>query len=610
MIPAQSLADKHPEAADERVARAQHVVLAAIVVLAAVALWSPLIDPFMLPKITVVVVGAVVLLALAAGRAVWQGRVTLPSGAPVWLAAVLAAALVAATVTAENVPLAVIGQHRRYAGLLSYLAYLAIFLVSVRLYADGKVRRLVIATLLALAGVTGYGMLQILGLDPYAWQTSLEPVFSTMGNTNFAAGYIAMACPVVAAVALLPGWPSAVRHAAGALLSLSVGYLWVTRASQGPVALAAGLGVVALAWWSLQQQQQSGSTRSGRPTRPQLIGGSALAAVVLVALGIRLAPDVVESSSERVQFWQAALGIFADHPLLGTGLDSFGDHFRHYRPAAHAVLLEFAGSDSTHNLPLGMLANGGILLALTYLAFVGYTGWVLVRGLRSLPAERLTALAGFGGMWAAYQVQSLVSVDLPPLTFLHFLSAGVIIALSRPPHLVTAALPGVGASTGWRAVALVGVLTAGLLAAWAGTLPLRADLAAGQGSHAHDGEAVPDLQRAVELAPWEPEYHLRLAQAYEEAGQQSSGAEAWIKAAQLRRGSSGLALTAAEVSREQGDVAAADSWVAEALRRDPRNPAVLERAADLMRSAGLEGNPHLLERRAEQLRREHGTAAE
>ncbi len=110
-------ARKPVDALDLQLAAVQRGTLAVVVVLAAVAFWRPMPDPFMLPKITAILIGSVVLLAIAAARAVRLGRVTLPWGPPVWLALALGAALVLATVTSDNVLLSLVGQQRRYSGL-------------------------------------------------------------------------------------------------------------------------------------------------------------------------------------------------------------------------------------------------------------------------------------------------------------------------------------------------------------------------------------------------------------------------------------------------------------------------------------------------------------
>jgi O-antigen ligase len=607
------------DALDVRLAAAQRFVLGATVVLAGVAIWRPMPDPFMLPKITAILLGSVVLLTIAAARAVRLGRVALPWGAPVWLALALAAGLVLATVTSDNVLLSLVGQHRRYSGLASYLSYLVVFLVAVRLYAGREPRGLMKAVLLSLGVVSVYGLLQVAGLDPYTWASKgLPQRFSTMGNINFAAGYTAMAVPVAAAVALLPGWSQGWRLTGGALLLAGIAYIALNGSSQGPVAAAAGLGLVAAAWLLSRTQGRPAPPTGRRRIVWAACGVLALAAVAAVV--VRFGPAALDGFSERQYFWRAALGIFADNPVLGTGMESFRDNFTRYRAPEHAVFKGFDGADSPHDLPLSMLVSGGLPLMLLYLAFVGYVGWVLVRGLLVAPPGRLVGLAAFGGMWLAYQVQSLVSVDVPGVTFLHFLSAALILAAARPPSTVSfrlfslapaargAFLPR-GTKTARRAAitALAAVVLLGTASAWVVTRPMRADLAAGQGVRAADAQAkVTAFDRAVALAPWEGEYRIGQGKARLDAGQQDEAYESVLAAAELRRGSSRLALGAADFARRAGDAPTASFWVEQALERDPSNPLLLEEVAALVAADGDTARAERLRQQAEGLRTDHG----
>lgn len=606
---------------DRRLADAQRWVLAATTLLSALAIWRPLPDPFMLPKLTVIVLGVVVLLGVAAVRALRAAQVTVPVGLTLWTAGAFAAALVLATLTAANVALAFVGNHSRYGGLLSYASYLVVFLVAARLFATSSTRPVVLSLLGAMAGVATYGVLQIAGLDPYEWVAARDrTIFSTMGNTNFAGAYVALVLPVAAAVVLLPGWSRGGRIAAAVIALGSAAYMLATAASQAVLAAVAGLLVVGIAWMLAARHSTARSKAHPRPRWQRWVAGAGVLVVLVLGglLGSRVAADAADSFVERLQFWQAAVSIAVDHPIVGTGLDSFRDQFPRYRPAAHAVERDYQITDSAHNAVLGMLSNGGVLLALTYLALVGYTGWALLRGLRTVAGERVLPLAAFGGMWLAYQVQSLVSVDVPPLAFLHFLSAGMIVALATTPTTRSWALPlprarhdrflpRTGATGRPVAAALLAVvLLLGVSAAWAGMRPLRADLAAAGSRGLQEGRGLPGLDRAVMLAPWEAEYRLLQAQSRLDAGDRQGAYEAAAAAAELRRGSSKLAVGNVDLALRLEDDAAARRWMELALERDPNNPVVLERGAKFFRDVGDLARAEDLERHLDELRTRYG----
>lgn len=607
---------------DVRLATAQRATVAVAVVLAAVVVWPPMPDPFMLPKLTVVILAAIVLLGLATVRAVRSARAAVPVGTVSAVVAVFAAFLVLATLTADNVALAAVGQHSRYSGLLSYGSYLVVFLVAVRVFASGSARGLLRAVLAASAAVTAYGLLQVAGLDPWDWRASRgdEPIFSTMGNTNFSGAYVALGLPVAVAVALLSEWPRAWRVGAAVLAVMSAAYMAVTGAAQGPISAAAGLAVVGVAWYLARRRGVAAGGRRGwsTGTRAALVVGALVAVAVGGVLVLRLAADVADSYTERLQFWQTAIRLFADHPLLGTGLDSFRDYFPYYRPGEHAALRGMQATDSTHNVPLGMLAAGGLGLGLAYLAFVGCTGWTLLRGLRTVAADRLLPVAAFGGMWVAFQVQSLVSVDVPALSLLHFVAAALVYATVAPPRMKALPLPFPRAASGGllpgpqgrgRALAAgaLAVATAVAVAAtWMGTRPLRADLASAQARGQSSQVAARAHARAVEIAPWEAEYRLLQANALSAAKRPEQSLAAVQAAARLRRGSAQLALAYARLTAASGDQATARRWVDIALARDPRNPVAFEQAAELLQAEGDRATAERYSAQAEELRRRYG----
>ena len=95
-----------------------------------------------------------------------------------------------------------------------------------------------------------------------------------------------------------------------------------------------------------------------------LLGGDAS-----LMRGIGLQEGQPDISSGRSQFWQVALKIFFDYPILGAGLDSFGTAYTHYDPWNGAYRLEQA-----HNDYLQTLADAGIfgfacIAAFIYLLF-------------------------------------------------------------------------------------------------------------------------------------------------------------------------------------------------------------------------------------------------
>jgi O-antigen ligase len=91
-------------------------------------------------------------------------------------------------------------------------------------------------------------------------------------------------------------------------------------------------------------------------------------------IGLRLGDSDI--STGRFQFWAIALKIFAAHPILGSGFDSFGVAYTLYDPGNGLLRVEQA-----HNDYLQTLSDGGLLGFSCLLAFVFLLFW---KGLQTI----------------------------------------------------------------------------------------------------------------------------------------------------------------------------------------------------------------------------------
>ena len=95
--------------------------------------------------------------------------------------------------------------------------------------------------------------------------------------------------------------------------------------------------------------------------------------------------------------WTVGAAIVADHPLLGTGQDTYVLMFEDYRddvlPADRAVLLSFFRPESPHNVYLAIAAGAGVPALFAYLAVVGAAAARATRATRSAADPRATVFA-------------------------------------------------------------------------------------------------------------------------------------------------------------------------------------------------------------------------
>lgn len=556
-------------------------VVLALAALVPVVVYLPANDAFNLPKAIMVVVGASIVLALLVREWVTQGGLSLPpKWASVALGAFIAGVLVATAVTGVAGD-AVVGAARRYTGALLYLS---VVVLAVSVATDFRPRDLGLLGRAVVVGgglVAVYGLVQLLGLDPVTWPN--DRANSTLGNTNFVSGYLAVVATLSVWLGLQREQPWVWRLAGAGAAAISTVVLLGTASAQGILALGGGLLVLAALWvtavteWTL------------RPVHLAAVVGAVVvvAGGMVVALGIdplaALRGGAVQGgATTRVELGQTGLAMWRDNPIFGVGMDQFGSFVREYRPQslAEQVSLQWTANEA-HSVPVNMLATGGIVLALPYLAVMVVPFVLAGRGLRSGTADR-RVLAGMAGGFSAYLLQSLVSVDVPALALTGWvLAGGVLVAsgadtwrIGRPAR--SRRVPGavrVGATVAGVVLVLVALI--------GGLQVLDADRLIKRSRMARNADvpqvAVAAAQSAVAQTGWWPEYWLVLAQAHEAAGNREQATAALEAGYERDPRNFAILLSMARFSAAHGTDPAL--WYERALAVDPTSAELAEEAA-------------------------------
>ncbi|HXG84046.1 MAG TPA: O-antigen ligase family protein, partial [Pyrinomonadaceae bacterium] len=158
--------------------------------------------------------------------------------------------------------------------------------------------------------------------------------------------------------------------AAAAVMGIAIVF---TGSRGGIVSLLAVLGFIVAAnllkkQGDDEQISEDGEKRTNfRRNLAFIVGGLAVifglfGAVIMLGAdeslmrGVGLTANAQDVSSGRTHFWNTALKIIADYPILGTGLDSFGVSFTRYDTWNGNMRVEQA-----HNDYLQILADAGIL---------------------------------------------------------------------------------------------------------------------------------------------------------------------------------------------------------------------------------------------------------
>lgn len=362
-------------------------------------------DVFAMPK-TVLAVGlAIVLAVLMTVR--W-----IADGMPVpWRWPLLATALLAFLVWnllaawfAIDRTQAFFGERFQYQGLVTVLACIT-FLLGAWTTVHGA-RRRALFLLCTAAGATlvaTYAVIQRAGLDPI-WSTlPKDRVFSTIGQSNALAAYLVLTIPLVLGLAIGRRLPA--RLVVAGIVVLELAALVFTLSRGGFLGIGAvAIVLCAAVWWA------------GQPTLvpwrwvgiAALIGVASLVAVWSVpdaravaqraAARALLTADLGEGSARmHLDQWSVGLAIAADHPVVGTGQDTYVLLFDRYRdrvlsPERAAVLAQFR-PESPHNVYIAMAGGAGVPTLVAYFVIIAAAIAGLLRTVRTAVDRRARLIA-------------------------------------------------------------------------------------------------------------------------------------------------------------------------------------------------------------------------
>ena len=507
------------------------------------------VDSFILPRASLVIIGAClgVGVALLAPGGPGLGRLRVPLMAAI-------AATILAFAFSVSWPLSFAGSYTRYESLPIRLSYLGLFAGTAWLLRDNRSRSWVVAAFVfgtAVAGAEaffqlcpalGWGRVHI-PLSLVCSPVSFRPD-GNLGNANLLGALIAMALPLSLAGGLRGGrfviawWVGAAVMAIGLIVS--------TSRSGGLGALA---GCLALAVFAFR----------GRKAAVAAVASTGVVAAALLAIvlsPLRLLNN--DPGPIRLQLWPDAVHMVAARPLTGWGQDATGLVFGRF---LSADWLPGITIDRAHSGPLDIGATQG-LIGLVALS------WVLLTVFRSAWRWRFTGRVGpLAAACVGYTVWVLFNFDWAPATGAFWLLAGTAWSgiraaeteqLSRAPD--TASPADASAAVRNRAtLRSLGAVGLALVAVWLGALPVLADVWYFHGR----------LDLSVVVDPVQAHYHRLLGESLVATGAVSRGVDEMRLAARLGEPDPWLYLELGDGEQRLGESSQARSDYRAALAIDP-----------------------------------------
>jgi O-antigen ligase len=292
------------------------------------------------------------------------------------------------------------------ASWLSFEVALGIVFVATRAaVVDSAQRRgwLVVAALTAAGIVAVITLIESLGVE-LPW-TGLRRPMSTLGNRNAVGGYLVIALPLAALVALRR------RPVAGlALVATMVTAVTLTRSRSAWLGAVVALVIGAALLWKWRHP----SPTARMPTRGQLarlavaIGVGILAAVALPWPGLSWTESSPFASSlstmaefrggsgkVRLDQHRVGLAALAEHPLLGVGprqWDDAASAYAHAPAASHAP--QWTNTETPNSDVLRVATELGVPALLCLLGFFAWIAWRLRAVAASWSGLEAACLAG------------------------------------------------------------------------------------------------------------------------------------------------------------------------------------------------------------------------
>jgi len=313
------------------------------------------------------------------------------------------------------------GTTGRNTGLITYLAFSILFVVSLTASIASLLMSFLFTVLIVGVASLGYGVLQAVGADPFNWVNPYSPVFGFVGNPNFQSSLMGILGAVVFTQLLCNSVKIQIKGAYLVYLLVTLYVIKETASQQGFLVLLIG-SAVSLGVFVNHRSRVLGYSYLG------------LAAVGFVAVlfgtlnkGPLASLLYKDSVTYRGDYWRAGWKMTVENPIFGVGLDNYGDWYRRSR-TIEATLRRGpeVTSNAAHNVFLDISSYGGFPLVLIYLALMVL---VVVSAVKVIKRSQ-GFNAGFVGLlagWAAFQAQSIISINQIGLALWGWVLSGLII---------------------------------------------------------------------------------------------------------------------------------------------------------------------------------------
>jgi len=392
------------------------------------------------------------------------------------------------------------GYYSRFnGGFLSLLSYVLLYYAFVSNFLSRHshesisgakfVKRILLVCLLSGTIVALWGLPAHFGYDPTClifrgsldvacWTEAFQPkirIFSTLGQPNWLAAYLAVLVPISIAFSL--SLLQKISHHEKKYQVLGIKYyvsdkkiilntcyfilttifyidLIYTQSRSGIIGLASGIAVsiaaIALFFRSHIKTQAiifislTGgfivlfSLFNGTPFNPKLTDffAQSKTQTTPVIQGPALETGGTESGSIRKIVWQGAIDVWKSNPLIGSGVETFAFAYYQHRPAAHNLTSEWDYLyNKAHNEYLNYLATTGILGLGSYLLVIGWFLTYILNQVKtkrhSVPIDHAILILALVGSYISILVSNFFGFSIVIINLFFFLIPAFTLGLLK-----------------------------------------------------------------------------------------------------------------------------------------------------------------------------------
>jgi O-antigen ligase len=386
------------------------------------AIWTKLEDPVNLPKMFVLVLFGAMVLGLTI-PALLGARKSTTGNQKIGLALVglFVISLLVSTFATDVKYTAIFGEFHRNNGALSYIAMAVLMAASAIAFNLAHVKRYFIFFSGTGLLLTLYGFMQGAGIDPVSWAITYNPYITTLGNPNFVSAALGLSAIVILSLTIAS---RSNLYKAGYLLGLvsNLYILYRTESIQGFIGFGIGAAIILISKIWLVNKKYG--------TIAIALAFLMSIPVILALLNIGpLARYIYQTSLQnRLDYWNAAIAMFKENPLLGVGIDRYGEFYREF--AVQNQFVQGTVTDNAHSVYLQLLATGGLITAIPYVLLIIFVTFAGVKVLVTSPEAEKFKIASVLAIWIAMLIVNSVTIDNLGVSIWFWITGGVLLSLS------------------------------------------------------------------------------------------------------------------------------------------------------------------------------------